>query len=53
MEGVRAGYNVPIEYKGERIGVLGISGDPEEVGPFERYGWIETSGFCDISLKYS
>ncbi|CAM3023784.1 sugar diacid recognition domain-containing protein [Paenibacillus sediminis] len=28
LEGVRAGCNLPIEYNGERIGVVGMSGDP-------------------------
>lgn len=31
LEGVRAGSNIPIEYNGERIGVIGITGDPVEM----------------------
>lgn len=31
LKGVRPGINLPISYQGELIGVIGISGDPEEV----------------------
>ncbi len=31
LKGVRPGINLPIAYQGELIGVIGISGDPDEV----------------------
>lgn len=31
--GVRPGVNLPIEHKGRTIGVVGVTGDPREVGP--------------------
>ena len=31
LKGVRPGINLPIAYQGELLGVIGISGDPEEV----------------------
>lgn len=31
LKGVRSGINLPIAYQGELLGVIGISGDPEEV----------------------
>lgn len=31
LKGVRPGINLPIEYQGKRIGVIGISGEPDEV----------------------
>lgn len=33
LNGVKAGCNLPIVYKGERIGVIGMTGDPHIVKP--------------------
>ncbi|KXG42758.1 sugar diacid recognition domain-containing protein [Tepidibacillus infernus] len=36
LEGVRAGCNLPIEYQGKRIGVIGMTGDPQMMKPIVR-----------------
>ncbi|WP_339060197.1 sugar diacid recognition domain-containing protein [Tepidibacillus marianensis] len=36
LEGVRAGANLPIVYEGKRIGVIGMTGDPNIVKPIVR-----------------
>lgn len=47
LEGVRAGCNLPIEYKGRRIGVIGMTGDPHLMKPIVRVAsrlvilWLE------------
>ncbi|PWW19472.1 CdaR family transcriptional regulator [Cytobacillus oceanisediminis] len=34
LQGVKAGINLPIFFKGETAGVIGITGDPVKVSPF-------------------
>ncbi|TCS82575.1 sugar diacid recognition domain-containing protein [Tepidibacillus fermentans] len=36
LQGVRAGANLPIEYEGKRIGVIGMTGDPHAIKPIVR-----------------
>lgn len=36
LKGVRKGFNVPIVVEGCCVGVIGVSGDPEEVAPYAR-----------------
>lgn len=36
LEGVRPGSNLPIVYNGQRIGVIGMSGNPDEMLPIVR-----------------
>jgi sugar diacid utilization regulator len=36
MEGVRPGCNLPIDYNGKRIGVIGMTGKPDEMRPIVR-----------------
>lgn len=40
MEGVKAGYNGVIKLDGERIGCIGITGDPEIVRPLQKMAAI-------------
>ena len=40
MDGVKAGYNGAILYKGQRLGVIGITGDPEAVKPLQKMAAI-------------
>ncbi|KAF0824865.1 sugar diacid recognition domain-containing protein [Cytobacillus firmus] len=34
LQGVKAGINLPIFFKGETVGVIGITGNPDEISPF-------------------
>ncbi|MBT2690426.1 helix-turn-helix domain-containing protein [Bacillus sp. ISL-47] len=34
LQGVKAGINLPIFFKGETAGVIGITGDPDKISPF-------------------
>ncbi|PKG58812.1 CdaR family transcriptional regulator [Shewanella sp. Choline-02u-19] len=34
LQGVKAGINLPLHYKGDIIGVIGITGDPKELGHY-------------------
>ncbi|WP_437349649.1 methyl-accepting chemotaxis protein [Paenibacillus humicus] len=36
MEGVRPGCNLPIEFDGNRVGVIGMTGNPQEMRPVVR-----------------
>ncbi len=36
LQGVKAGCSIPIEYKGNRIGVIGLTGDPSIMRPIVR-----------------
>lgn len=40
MEGVMPGYNGPIEIDGDRIGCIGITGEPEKVEPLQKLASI-------------
>ena len=40
MDGVKAGYNGVILYQGQRLGVIGITGDPEAVKPLQKMAAI-------------
>lgn len=40
MQGVKPGYNGVIKHKGERIGCIGISGDPVQVKPLQKMAAI-------------
>ena len=40
MDGVKAGYNGAILYQGQRLGVIGITGDPEAVKPLQKMAAI-------------
>ncbi len=43
MEGCLPGYTGPIEYEGERIACIGITGPPEEVKPLQKMGAMVVS----------
>ncbi|MBB5173986.1 CdaR family transcriptional regulator [Texcoconibacillus texcoconensis] len=34
FNGVKAGLNLPIKFTGQPIGVIGLTGDPKNIGPF-------------------
>lgn len=34
LQGVKAGINLPLHYKGDIIGVIGITGEPDELGNY-------------------
>lgn len=36
IPGAKAGFNGPIDFNGERVGCIGISGDPERVRPMQK-----------------
>ena len=40
IDGVKAGYNGVILYQGQRLGVIGITGDPEAVKPLQKMAAI-------------
>ena len=53
MQGVRPGVNIPIQYRGQRIGVLGMTGDPTMVRPIAGIAvrtiqlWLENKELSD------
>lgn len=40
MEGVKPGYNGVIKFEGNRVGCIGITGDPDQVRPLQRMAAI-------------
>jgi Sugar diacid utilization regulator len=40
MQGVKPGYNGVVQYRGKRIGCIGISGDPAQVRPLQKMAAI-------------
>ena len=43
MEGVRPGINVPIEFEGKVVGVVGITGEPSKSGTTASWYAIQRS----------